>query len=37
MLRQNGGYFIKNQNILLAKPMDGLKYGVLDIDKWLKG
>jgi hypothetical protein len=37
LLRHNGGYFVKYQNILLANPMDGLKYGESqsdDIWRW---
>ncbi len=31
-LRHNGGYFVKYQNILLAKPTDGLMYGEHRLD-----
>jgi hypothetical protein len=31
-LRHNGGYFVKYQNILLANPTDGLKYGERQLD-----
>ncbi len=37
-LRHNREYFVKYQNILLANPMDGLKYGehqLEDIWRWV--
>jgi hypothetical protein len=37
-LRHNSEYFVKYQNIILEKPMDGLKYGehqLEDIWRWV--
>jgi hypothetical protein len=32
LLRHNSEYFVKNQNIILEKPTDGLKYGEHQLD-----